>query len=49
MGADQGSVPGKVSESGGTGSDNRLFVKGCLWVMRSGAHWCDLPERYGNW
>ncbi len=42
-------VPGKVSDPGRTGSDNRLFVNGCLWVLRSGAHWCDLPERYGKW
>lgn len=28
---------------------NRLFVNGCLWVLPSGAHWCDLPERYGRW
>lgn len=26
-----------------------MFVSGCLWVLRSGAHWCDLPERYGRW
>jgi len=20
-----------------------------FWVLRSGVHWCDLPERYGKW
>ncbi|WP_428981598.1 transposase [Novosphingobium album (ex Liu et al. 2023)] len=38
-------LPGKASDPGRTGSDNRLFVNGCLWVLRSGAHWCDLPGR----
>jgi len=42
-------VPGKTADPGRTGADNRLFVNGCLWVLRSGAHWCDLPERYGKW
>jgi len=42
-------LPGKTSDPGRTGSDNRLFVNGCLWVLRSGAHWRDLPERYGRW
>jgi len=41
-------LPGKASDPGRTGSDNRLFVNGVLWVLRSGAHWCDVPERYGK-
>ncbi len=42
-------VPGKTSDPGRTGEDNCLFVNGCLCVLRSGAHWCDLPQRYGKW
>jgi putative transposase len=42
-------VPGKTADPGRTGADSRLFVNGCLWILRSGAHWCDLPERYGKW
>ena len=42
-------LPGKVGDVGRSGADNRQFVNGCLWVLRSGAHWKDLPERYGQW
>lgn len=42
-------LPGKSGDPGRSGANNRLFVNGVLWVLRSGAHWHDLPERYGKW
>jgi transposase len=30
-------------------SDHRKMVNGILWVLRTGAPWRDLPERYGPW
>ena len=42
-------LPGKAGNPGRSAADNRLFVNGVLWVLRSGAHWHDLPERYGKW
>jgi putative transposase len=42
-------LPGKRSDPGRTAQDNRLFVNAVLWILRSGAFWSDLPERYGNW
>ena len=42
-------LPGKASDPGRTALDNRLFVNGVLWVLRSGARWSDLPERYGKY
>jgi transposase len=42
-------LPGKVGNPGRTAENNHRFVNGVMWVLRSGAHWHDLPERYGKW
>jgi transposase len=42
-------LPGRKEHVGRTAADNRLFVNGVLWVLRSGARWADLPERYGKY
>jgi len=42
-------LPGRLESVGRTAADNRAFVNGVLWVLRSGARWHDLPERYGKY
>src|SRR5271155_5357186 len=45
----EGLFPGRAETVGRTAVDNRVFVNAVLWVIRSGAHWHDLPERYGKY
>ena len=45
----EGFLPGRKDSVGVTAKDNRLFVNGVLWVLRSGAHWKHLPSEYGKW
>ena len=30
-------------------TDHRQVLNGILWILRTGAPWRDLPERYGPW
>ncbi|OTZ93437.1 IS5/IS1182 family transposase, partial [Bacillus thuringiensis serovar darmstadiensis] len=33
---------------GSNANDNRLFVNACLWIIRTGSPWRDLPTEYGK-
>ena len=42
-------LPGRVGIVGRPAEDNRRFINGVLWVIRSGMRWADLPEGYGKY
>ena len=42
-------LPGQKGQWGGIAEDNRRFVNGVFWILRTGAPWRDLPSAYGNW
>jgi transposase len=42
-------VAAQKPPTGRPGKDLRTLVNGILWILRTGAPWRDLPERYGKW
>lgn len=42
-------IIGDERSRGTSGRDNRMFVEGVLWIVRTGAPWRDLPEVFGEW
>lgn len=44
-----GLIIGRPDQKGSTGRDNRMFVEGVLWIVRTGSPWRDLPEAFGEW
>jgi transposase len=42
-------LPDQRGKAGRPRSDDRQILNAILWVLRTGAPWRDLPERYGSW
>jgi transposase len=40
-------LPSRKSQCGRPAGDDRRIINGILWILRTGAPWRDLPERYG--
>src|SRR5690242_16884913 len=41
-------LPPQHPAHGRPANDHRTVLNGILWILRTGAPWRDLPERYGN-
>jgi transposase len=39
----------KRANRGRPRGDDRSVINGIVWVLRTGAPWRDVPERYGKW
>lgn len=42
-------LPGQRGQWGGVALDNRRFINGLFWKLRTGSPWRDLPPQYGKW
>src|SRR5919106_6625469 len=42
-------LPPQKPKTGRPNAEHRRMLNGRLWILRTGAGWRDLPERYGPW
>lgn len=42
-------LPPQKPKTGRPSVDHRRILNGILWLLRTGAPWRDVPERYGPW
>ena len=42
-------LPRRTAKTGRKPVDAKQMLNGILWILRTGAPWRDLPERYGPW
>jgi len=42
-------LPGRAGSWGRRAQDNRRFINGVFWILRTGAPWRDMPPDYGDW
>ena len=42
-------LPPQIPKTGRPNKDHRIIINGILWVLRTGAPWRDLPQRYDSW
>src|SRR5262245_19047865 len=42
-------LPPQKPRVGRPAQDHRRVLNGIFWILRTGAPWRDLPERYGKW
>lgn len=45
----EAALPPQKPHTGRPAQDHRQVINGILWVLRTGAPWRDIPERYGKW
>lgn len=42
-------LPAQKPPIGRPSKDHRSIINGILWIIKTGAPWRDLPQRYGPW